>query len=126
MSLSLEPIINQGDTKAARALGYATKKPWDPLTASHTNILRQKLGHKNIPFILCVPTRPPLPKNAPCLRRMRFWNTQLGAFGKIIIQNPIQFDTTVIEYIDQMVNSIRNNVLDLNVSLFIYRIFIYN
>ena len=76
MNVSLEPIISQGDTKAARALGFTTRKPWDPLTASHMNILRQKLGHSNMPFILCVPSRPSLPKNPPQLRRMRFWHTQ--------------------------------------------------
>lgn len=121
MNVSLEPIISQGDTKAARALGFTTRKPWDPLTASHMNILRQKLGHSNMPFILCVPSRPSLPKNAPQLRRMRFWHTQLGSFGKIIVQNlatMVTADTSFHDYIDQMVKSTRNHVLDLHVSLF--------
>jgi len=117
MNVSLEPIIQQGDTKAGRALGLTTRKPWDPLTASHMNILRQKLGHSNTPFILCVPNRPPSPKNSPQMRRMRFWNTQLGSFGKIIVQNIANAttpETTFQEYIDQMVKCTRNHVLDLH------------
>ena len=85
------------------------------------NILKQKLSHSNIPFVLCVPNRPPQPKNAPQLRRMRFWNTQLGSFGKIVGVNMtslINSETTHQEYIDQMVKSTRANVLDLHVSLF--------
>lgn len=121
MNVSLEPIISQGDTKAARALGFTTRKPWDPLTASHMNILRQKLGHSNMPFIVCVPSRPSLPKNPPQLRRMRFWHTQLGSFGKIQnIPTSSTNDLSFHDYVDQMVKTTRNHVLDLHVSFFLF------
>jgi hypothetical protein len=57
---SLEPIIQQGTTKAAIALGLTTRKPWDPLTASPMNVLKQKLvpNSANAPLIIRIPSRP--------------------------------------------------------------------
>lgn len=60
LKFSLEPIIQQGTTKAAIALGLTTRKPWDPLTASPMNILKQKLvpNSANAPLIIRIPSRP--------------------------------------------------------------------
>ena len=60
LKFSLEPIIQQGTTKAAIALGLTTRKPWDPLTASPMNLLKQKLvpNSANAPLIIRIPSRP--------------------------------------------------------------------
>ena len=77
MNYSLEPLLSKGDTKVARALAVVSRKPWDPINSSSLNILKQKLSHATQPIIFTVPTRTVLPKPAPQMKRMRFWNTQL-------------------------------------------------
>ena len=77
MNYSLEPLLSKGDTKVARALAVVSRKPWDPISSSSLNILKQKLSHATQPIIFTVPTRTVLPKPAPQMKRMRFWNTQL-------------------------------------------------
>ena len=121
MNQSLEPLLSKGDTKVARALGYTTRKPWDPITASHMNILKNRLGQSGAmgahqPIICYVPTRSIMPRNPPQLKRMRFWNTQLSSFGKIqnINYQHIPSEGELGDNVEKMVNATRLQVQEMH------------
>lgn len=116
MNYSLEPLLSKGDTKVARALAVVSRKPWDPINSSSLNILKQKLSHATQPIIFTVPTRSVLPRPAPQMKRMRFWNTQLSSFGKIqtVKYNNLPSDIELGENVEKMITNTRMEVVDMH------------
>merc|ERR1711892_1031271 len=124
MNQSLEPLLSKGDSRVARALAYTTRKPWDPITASHMNVLKNRLGQSSAglmgkahqPIICYVPTRSIMPRQAPQLKRLRFWNAQLSSFGKIqnISYQHIPAEGELGDNVEKMVNATRIQVQEMH------------
>ena len=99
---------------AQEGLLLLLRRPWDPVEGSLAYWRLARLPGN--PIILVAPPGPEHKENKSISARMKFWNTQLGCLGKVVILNmpPPRGEsaqkTGVNYYLHQMVSATLNKV----------------